>query len=201
MRLIPEKVATPPTALTVVVPERVPPPGFVPSANVTAPVNAVAVLPLASRAVTTIDGDITLPAVPLDGCVVKASVEVAMSKAALVAPVTPVADATSVYPAPLLVSDRLLNDATPATAATVVVPTRVAWPGLVPIAMTTLPVNAVATLPKASSAETPTGGAITAPAPDVTGCAVKVSALAAAGAMANAPLVALARPVAVAVSA
>ena len=70
-----------------------------------------------------------------------------MSKAALVALVTPAADATSVYPVPRDVSDRLLNDATPATAATVVVPTSEAPPGLVPIVMTTFPVNAVATFP------------------------------------------------------
>ena len=137
---------------------------------------------------------------PPDG-LVHASVVAAMSNGALVALVMPVAAATRVYPVPREVRERLLNDATPATAATVVGPTSDAPPGLVPMVMTTLPANAVATLPKASSAETPTAGVIAAPAPDVVGCVVKASALAAAGAMVNVPLVALPRPVALAVSA
>jgi hypothetical protein len=44
----PEKFATPFTGFTVVVPESVPPPGFAPSATVTAPVALVTVLPEAS---------------------------------------------------------------------------------------------------------------------------------------------------------
>ena len=45
-------VATPLTAAAVAVPERVPPPGLVPSPSVTVPVNAVAMFPWASCAVT-----------------------------------------------------------------------------------------------------------------------------------------------------
>src|SRR6266566_3745709 len=50
--LKPGKEATPPTAATVAVPASVPPPGLAPSATVTLPVNAVAVLPCGSCAVT-----------------------------------------------------------------------------------------------------------------------------------------------------
>src|SRR5207247_10614509 len=47
-----EKVATPDTAATLAVPASVPPPGFVPLAPGTVPVNPVTVLPKASWAVT-----------------------------------------------------------------------------------------------------------------------------------------------------
>src|SRR2546430_4469530 len=50
--LSPGNVATPATAATVVVPERVPLPGFAPSAIVTLPVKPVAVFPCPSSAVT-----------------------------------------------------------------------------------------------------------------------------------------------------
>src|SRR5256886_17565142 len=63
-----ENVATPATAATVAVPDRVPPPGLVPSAAVTLPLNPVAVLPSASRAVTCTAGAIVAPAVALFGC-------------------------------------------------------------------------------------------------------------------------------------
>src|SRR3989449_9250316 len=49
--LKPGKEATPPPAATVAVPASVPPPGLAPSATVTLPVNAVAVLPCGSCAV------------------------------------------------------------------------------------------------------------------------------------------------------
>ena len=47
-------VATPATAVTVVVPASVPPTGFAPNASVTLPTNAAARFPCASRARTTI---------------------------------------------------------------------------------------------------------------------------------------------------
>src|SRR5438034_3382565 len=53
-----ENVATPATAATVAVPDKVPSPGLVPSAAVTLPLNPVAVLPSASRAVTCTAGAI-----------------------------------------------------------------------------------------------------------------------------------------------
>ena len=66
--LNPGNVATPPAAATAAVPESVPPPGFAPMASVTVAVNAVAVFPCASSAVTWTAGVIGAPAVALDGC-------------------------------------------------------------------------------------------------------------------------------------
>src|SRR2546425_13263142 len=63
-----ENVATPATAATVAVPDRVPPPGLVPSAAVTLPLNPVAVLPSVYKAVTCTAGATVTPAVVLVGC-------------------------------------------------------------------------------------------------------------------------------------
>src|SRR5438046_6155873 len=63
-----ENVAAPPLAATVVVPASVPLPGFVPIATVTFPVNPVAVLLLASSAVTCTAGVIAAPADVVLGC-------------------------------------------------------------------------------------------------------------------------------------
>src|SRR2546429_9568938 len=65
--LNPGNVATPPAAATAVVPESVPPPGFAPIASVTVAVNAVAVFPCASSAVTWTAGVIAAPAAALAG--------------------------------------------------------------------------------------------------------------------------------------
>src|SRR5207247_1691200 len=59
---------------------------------------------------------------------------------------------------------RSLKVATPATAATVVVPEREPPPGLCSIATVTLPVNVSTAFPSASRATTGTGGAMVAPA-------------------------------------
>ena len=67
-----EKTATPLTALTVVVPESVPPPGFASMARVTWPVAEVTVFPLASWMATRTAG-IGLPALVVTGACVKAS--------------------------------------------------------------------------------------------------------------------------------
>src|SRR5205809_477232 len=69
-----ENVATPPTAATGPPPDRVPPPALVPRASVTGPVKPVAVLLLASRAVTSTAGVILAPATVLVGCTVNTSV-------------------------------------------------------------------------------------------------------------------------------
>jgi hypothetical protein len=93
------KVATPATAGTVAVPDSVALPGLAPSATVTAPVKAVAVLPILSRAVTTTAGVIASPAVSALGWVVKNSATAGAGltlNAALVAPVRLVALAPSV---------------------------------------------------------------------------------------------------------
>src|SRR3990172_2454690 len=77
---------------------------------------------------------------------------------------------------------RVLKLATPATAATCVVPERVPPPGLVPMLTVTLAVNPGRVLPKASWAVTWTGALITAPAVVVLGGTVKASRLALPGA-------------------
>src|SRR3989442_12997688 len=66
--LNPENVATPPTAAWLSVPASVPVLGFVPIATVMFPVNPVAVLLLASRAVTCTAGVIAAPATVFVGC-------------------------------------------------------------------------------------------------------------------------------------
>jgi len=72
--LIPLKLATPFTALTVVVPTRVAPLGPLTIASVTGLRAVVTRLPLASRTSTSIAGEIAVPAVVLvGGCVEKTS--------------------------------------------------------------------------------------------------------------------------------
>ncbi len=88
---------------------------------------------------------------------------------------------------------RLENVATPATAATVVVPERVPPPGFVAIATVTFPANAVAVLPCPSSAVNRTAGVIAAPAVALLGCTVKARCVAVPGVMLNAALVPVAR--------
>src|SRR5690242_21754215 len=68
-----EKVATPDTAGTVLVPERAPPPGLVPIATVMLPKKLVTVLPSASCAVTCSADLIGTPAVVVVGWTVKMS--------------------------------------------------------------------------------------------------------------------------------
>src|SRR3990170_3989236 len=60
-------VATPATAVAVVVPERVPPARLVPSATVTVPANEASVLPGASCAATRTAGAIAAPAAVVPG--------------------------------------------------------------------------------------------------------------------------------------
>src|SRR3954465_10970257 len=77
--------------------------------------------------------------------------------------------------------DRLEKVATPADAATVVVPESVPPPGLVPIATVMLADELVTVLPKASCTVTCTAGLIATPAGGVVGCTVKATLEAAAG--------------------
>src|SRR5438552_11387835 len=67
-----ENVATPLTAVTLVVPDSVPPPGFAPSATVIDPVKPVTTFPASSSADTRSAG-IVCPACVVCGCVVKAT--------------------------------------------------------------------------------------------------------------------------------
>ncbi len=93
------KLATPATAVAVVVPASAPPPVLVPIATVTLPANPVAVLPLASSAVTTTAGVIGAPAPVVVGCAVNTSrlaVAAPMEKLGLVVPVSPLAAAARV---------------------------------------------------------------------------------------------------------
>src|SRR5437016_5230415 len=94
-----EKVATPLTAATVVVPARVPLAGLVPIATVMLVVAVVTGLPWASWTATCTAGVIPAPAAAFLGCPGKprfAAAPAPMLNALLVAPVTAVAVAVSV---------------------------------------------------------------------------------------------------------
>src|SRR5689334_7029284 len=90
---------------------------------------------------------------------------------------------------PTLLTDRLLNVATPATAFGEAVPDNVPPPGFVPIATVTADVSPVTRLPKASSTRTVTAGAIAAPAVASLGCTPHARLAAAVAVMLNALLV------------
>ena|SRR5437867_12748107 len=82
------KVATPAIAANVLVPDNLPPAGFVPIETVTFPAKPVAVLPRASSAVTRTAGLMVPLAVAVVGCVVNTSWVAGpgvIAKAALVA--------------------------------------------------------------------------------------------------------------------
>src|SRR5256885_14339374 len=104
-----EKVATPDTAAMLVEPASVPPPGFVPIATVTVPVNPLTVFPRASCAVTLTAGVIARPAVAFEGCTVNTSCAASPAvtlNVALGPGVGPGAAPVSVKPAPLLSIDK-----------------------------------------------------------------------------------------------
>src|SRR5438445_138255 len=112
----PANVATPPDAAWVAVPDKAPPDGLVPMASVTLPVNPVAVLLLASSAVTCTAGVIAAPADVVLGSTENTScvaVPAVMLNAVLVALPAPVA--VSVYPVPTLSIDSPANVAPPRT--------------------------------------------------------------------------------------
>src|SRR5436190_2222968 len=97
--LSPGNVATPATAGTAVVPERLPLPGFAPSATVTLPAKPAAVFPCPSSSLHGAPPILAAPAAVLLGCTVNTSCVAApgvMLNAALVVPLTPVALAVSV---------------------------------------------------------------------------------------------------------
>ena len=198
-----EKVAIPAVAATVRVPESAPPAGFVPIATVTVPVNPVAVLPKASRAVTCTAGVIAVPAVVATGCTVKTSCAAlagVMLNAVLAAAPVPLAVALSVYPTPALSTLKPGKPATPATAARDTVPDSDPPPALLPMAMVTVPVKVVTVLPRLSCAVTCTAGVIALPAAVFPGWTVNTSRVAAAAVTANPMLVVTASPVLDAVS-
>src|SRR5204863_8734653 len=135
--LNPEKVATPATAATVLVPDRVPVLGFVPIATVMFPVNPLAVLPPASWAVTSTAGVIAVPAVVVLGCTLNTNcvaVPAVMLNAVLVPVTGPGALAVSVYPVPTFSMVRTVNVATLAEAAAVAIRDAAPTDGLAPVA-------------------------------------------------------------------
>src|SRR3954462_15261505 len=87
--------------------------------------------------------------------------------------------------------ERLENVATPATAATVVVPDSVPPPGLVPMATVTFAAELVTVLLNASCTVTCTAGAMATPAVAFVGWTVKASLDAAAAPTLNADELAL----------
>src|SRR6266550_2179991 len=201
--LSPGNVATPATAAAVLVPVSVPLLGFVPIATVMFPVNPVAVLLLASSAVTCTAGVIAAPPFVVLGstentnCV---AVPAVILNAVLVPVTGPGALAVSVYPVPTLSIDRPVNVATPPAAAWVAVPDKAPPDGLVPMASVTLLVNPVAVFPFASWAVTSTAGAMLPPATVLVGCTVNTSVAAVPAVILNAVLVPVTGPGALAVS-
>src|SRR2546427_3773578 len=171
------KVATPPIAATVAVPDNVPPPGFAATPIVMAPVKFVTVLPDESRAATWITGAITLPAIVVVGCCVKTSSATAAG-VTLNAPEL-VASALvlncSVYPIPARLMVRREKVATPATAVTVVAPESAPPIRFVPMVTVTSLVKLASVLPRASCAATRTAREIAAPAGVFVGCAITTS--------------------------
>src|SRR5437016_3532552 len=183
--LSPGNVATPATAATAVVPERVPLPGFAPSATVTLPAKPVAVFPCPSSAVTCTAGVIAAPAAVLLGCTVKLScvaVPGAMVNEVDVVPLTHPLLAVGVYPVHTCLMLSPGSVATPVTAGTVLVPASFPYPTLFRSATVTLPAKPVAVFPCPSSAVTCTAGVMDAPAAVLVGCTVNASWVAVPGA-------------------
>src|SRR5437867_11444194 len=111
-----KKVATPLTAATVVVPERVPLAGLVPMATVMLVVAVVTVLPWASWTATCTAGAIPAPAAAVLGCTVRTSFAASPAlvlDALLVALLRPAARAATLYPAPAQCRPHADNVATP----------------------------------------------------------------------------------------
>jgi hypothetical protein len=92
------------------------------------------------------------------------------------------------------------NVATPATAATLIVPLRLSSPGLTPIAIVTVSVNVRTGFRNASRTVTSTAGVIGAPATVESGCTLKLNCVGVAAVTAKRSLVAAVSPLAVAAS-
>src|SRR5207247_804169 len=143
--LSPENVATPLTAAWVKVGSASCRVGVVLIAAVMLPVNPLAVLPLASWAVTWSAAVIAAPATVLVGWTLKTSavaVPAVMLNAVLV--VLPAPVAVRVSPVHTSSMHSRGKVATPATAGTDFVPDKVPMLGFVPIATVLLPVNPLA---------------------------------------------------------
>src|SRR5438034_1353293 len=188
------------TAASVRVPVSVPLLGLVPIATVMFPVNPVAVLPLASWAVTSTAGVIAAPAAVVLGCTLNTNcvaVPAVMLNAELVVLPAPSSEERRAGPAGSMLSPEKVT--TRATGATVLVPDKGPVLGFVPIATVIFPVNPVAVLPLASWAVTWTAGVIAAPATAFVGCTENTNCVAVPAVMLKAELVVLPAPVAVSV--
>ncbi len=97
--------------------------------------------------------------------------------------------ASNRYPVPVLSMFRSENVAMPPTAARVVVPPSVPFPGFAEMVRVTSSVKVGTVLPSESCAATWTGGVSVTPAPVVAGCVVKTSCVTAAGALSKLVLV------------
>jgi len=153
----PEKVATPFTAATVVVPESAPEAGLVAMARVIEALEAVTVLPWASWTVMTGWVVRAAPAAAPEGWVEKTSfagTPVEMLNALEVAVVSVPELAARVYPEPVLSIERPEKVATPFTALTVADPPRAPVPGLLAMARVTGAEEEVMVLPCASCTRT-----------------------------------------------
>ena len=174
-------VATPATALTVVVPPSVLPPGFAASAIVTALVAVVTVLPAPSRTRTVGAGVMANPAVTVVGCCTNSSAVAVPGVSAMEVDTSLVrpAEVKDSVRAPMVpVMIRLLKVATPATAATVGVPVSVPPP--VATAAVTFAVEVGTRFPDTSCTRTTVAGAITVPLCAVAGGSVVMTSLVAA---------------------
>src|SRR5437773_11014370 len=104
-----ENVATPLTAVTLVVPASVPPPGFAPSPTVISPLYPVTMLPASSSAATRTAG-IVCPAWVVCGCVERTTGveggggDGGLLRLALGGPASPRAAAGTAYPSPALLA-------------------------------------------------------------------------------------------------
>jgi hypothetical protein len=116
-----------------------------------------------------------------------------MLNAALVVLFSVPDEATTVYPLPALLIDRLGKLATPFAGFTVVTPASVPPPGFAPMATVTALVALGTVLPEASWIATTTAGVIAAPTVASLGCTVKKS-FAAEGGWVGSPQVIPAAP-------
>ncbi len=117
-------------------------------------------------------GVLGAPTTAFDGCTVKASLlplPTATANSALVAPVSPVLAAVSVYGVPALSMLRSEKLATPFVALTVTLPVSVPPAGFDPIATMIEALDVVTVLPLASWTATRIGGAMVAPATTLVG--------------------------------
>jgi len=195
------KVASPLTAATTNVPDKVPLPGLLLIANVMLSVAVGTRFPPASCTWTLMAGEIATVETVLVGSTLNASCAAApsvMLKLAEVAVVNPVTVASKVYPLPTLSIETLLKVASPLTAATTNVPDKVPLPGLLLIANVILSVADVTKFPATSCISTFIAGAMDAADVVLLGSILKASLTGVLGVILKLADVAVLKPVALA---